>query len=215
MSSLLGWKSRWKVEVSRVTRCRREGDGEGGGDEDQRKYNEYFTLQRHCTEKFEKNSLEMKLRDLVPNAYIHVSVSDLYFPRSACLWGRGCSKIGGPIVGIYKSSQIHECENWEWGSSVSFLGIHKSDLFYNVFSTYKVQSLYKAVSSRHFSQKLVVGSFLTAPNWKPLHMLQSHWATKNRRLKRERRSAAYGFMLCLDKKTMYTVRQCNCTEPIA
>jgi hypothetical protein len=28
-----------------------------------------------------------------------------------------------PMVGIYKSLQIHECRNWELGHAVSFLGI--------------------------------------------------------------------------------------------
>ncbi len=35
----------------------------------------------------------MKLRGLVPNSYMHVSVKNFYIP----------SKIGAPIVGIYKS----------------------------------------------------------------------------------------------------------------
>jgi hypothetical protein len=41
--------------------------------------------------------LEMKLRGLVPNFHIHVSVGDLYIPT-----------IGLPIL-----LQIHECRNWE------------------------------------------------------------------------------------------------------
>ncbi len=54
---------------------------------------------------------EMKLHCLVPNYCIHVSMSDLYIPT------------------IYiNRAQIHECGNWERGSAVSFLGIHKSDL---------------------------------------------------------------------------------------
>ncbi len=40
---------------------------------------------------------KMELRGLVPNLQIHVSVSDIYIPIYCC------SKIGGPIVGIYKS----------------------------------------------------------------------------------------------------------------
>ncbi len=49
----------------------------------------------------EKKFLDMKLRGLVPNSYIHVSVSDKYIPTNAPhIW---CSKIGGPIVGIYTS----------------------------------------------------------------------------------------------------------------
>ncbi len=44
---------------------------------------------------------EMKLRGLVPNFYIHVFVSELYIPTIGPLFC--CSKIGRPIVGIYKS----------------------------------------------------------------------------------------------------------------
>jgi hypothetical protein len=41
----------------------------------------------------------MKLRDLVPNSYIHVAVSDI-FTGSVCLFC--CSKICEPILGIFK-----------------------------------------------------------------------------------------------------------------
>ncbi len=53
----------------------------------------------------------MKLRDLIPNTYIRVSLRDLYIPR-----------IGLPIwlqqnrqtdPGNIYNSPIHECENWE------------------------------------------------------------------------------------------------------
>jgi hypothetical protein len=44
---------------------------------------------------------EMKLRGLVPNFYIHVSVSDLYIPTIGPQTQN--SKINGTIVGIYKS----------------------------------------------------------------------------------------------------------------
>ncbi len=42
----------------------------------------------------------MKLRGLVPNFYIHVSVSDLYIPTIGSQ--TQYSKIGRPIMGIYK-----------------------------------------------------------------------------------------------------------------
>ncbi len=48
----------------------------------------------------------MKLRGLVPNSYIHVSVSD--FPRSLCLCC--CRKTDGPIVGIHKSLRYMNVE---------------------------------------------------------------------------------------------------------
>ncbi len=55
----------------------------------------------HCTENLKQIFPEMKLRGLVPNFYIHVSVSDLYIltigPQTYY------NKIGGSIVGIYKS----------------------------------------------------------------------------------------------------------------
>jgi hypothetical protein len=46
----------------------------------------------------------MKLRGLVPKFHIHVPVSDLYVyshDRSTC------SKIGGPIVGVYRVAAIN------------------------------------------------------------------------------------------------------------
>jgi hypothetical protein len=43
----------------------------------------------------------MKLRGLVPNFYFHVSVNNLYSPTIGPQ--TQYSKIGGPIVGIYKS----------------------------------------------------------------------------------------------------------------
>jgi hypothetical protein len=52
----------------------------------------------------------MKLRGLVPNSYIHVSVSDLYIPTIAY---SVCRKIGGPIVGVYKS--LTDTGMWKLG----------------------------------------------------------------------------------------------------
>ncbi len=43
---------------------------------------------------------EMNLRGLAPSFHIHVSVSDLYIPTIGPPF---CSKLGGPIMGIYKS----------------------------------------------------------------------------------------------------------------
>ncbi len=42
------------------------------------------------------------------------------FPRSVCLFC--CRKIGGPIVGIYRSLQTQKCGNWDWGRAIPFLG---------------------------------------------------------------------------------------------
>jgi hypothetical protein len=43
----------------------------------------------------------MKLRGLVPNSNIHVSVSDLYI--SSIGPSISCRIIGGPLIGIYES----------------------------------------------------------------------------------------------------------------
>ncbi len=56
-------------------------------------------VSRHCTENLKHLFPEMKLRGLIPNFYIHVSVSNLYiFPQS--------------VLGRNRS-QIHESGNWE------------------------------------------------------------------------------------------------------
>jgi hypothetical protein len=47
----------------------------------------------HCTENLKQIFPEMKLLDLVPNFYIHVSVSDLYIPTIGPQMQY--SKIGG------------------------------------------------------------------------------------------------------------------------
>ncbi len=49
-------------------------------------------------------------------------------------------KIGGPIVGIYKCSQIHECGIWD--CAVSFLGVHKSDFRRSVHEQDSLSWLY-------------------------------------------------------------------------
>jgi hypothetical protein len=60
-----------------------------------------YTL--HCTENPIYVFPEMKLRSLVPNSYIHVSVSHLYFPR----------QLGRLILGIYKS--LKDTLMWKLG----------------------------------------------------------------------------------------------------
>ncbi len=54
---------------------------------------------------------EMKPRGLVPNSYIHVSVSDLYISRSGLhIW---LQQHRQTYPGNIDRSQIHECGNWE------------------------------------------------------------------------------------------------------
>jgi hypothetical protein len=57
----------------------------------------------HCKESTPKVQIfpEMKLRGLSLNSYVHVSMSDLYIPKIGL--PTLLQKIGGPIVGIYKS----------------------------------------------------------------------------------------------------------------
>jgi hypothetical protein len=65
-----------------------------------------IALQRHYTENSKKLFPEMKLRGLVPNSYIHVSVSYVY--RSAY------SEAGKQVNRSWEyinRSQIHECGN--------------------------------------------------------------------------------------------------------
>ncbi len=73
----------------------------------------------------------MKLRVLVPNFHIYISVSDLYIPTM----GRPifCSKIEGPIVGIYKS--LTETWMWKFGTRP------RSFISWNICFEFSVQSL--------------------------------------------------------------------------
>ncbi len=44
-----------------------------------------------------------------------------------------CSRIGRPWEYI-NSSETHECENWDWGRAIPFLGIFVSNFRYCVFA---------------------------------------------------------------------------------
>jgi hypothetical protein len=55
----------------------------------------------HCNENSIYVFSEKELRGLSPNIHIHVSVSDLYISRIGSQIS--CSRIGRPILGIYKS----------------------------------------------------------------------------------------------------------------
>jgi hypothetical protein len=59
----------------------------------------YCTTTVHCTENPIYVFPEMKLRSLVPNYYIHVSVRDLYIPRIGLPI---CLQKNRAILGIYK-----------------------------------------------------------------------------------------------------------------
>jgi hypothetical protein len=58
------------------------------------------------------DSPEMKLRGLVPNSYLHVSVSDIYISKiGLAIWLQ--QKRQTNPIGIYKSLTDTECGNWE------------------------------------------------------------------------------------------------------
>jgi hypothetical protein len=59
-------------------------------------------LSIHCKEDSICVFPEVKLRGLVPNFYIHTSVSNLYIPKIRSTYFAAAKK-GRPIVGIYKS----------------------------------------------------------------------------------------------------------------
>jgi hypothetical protein len=75
----------------------------------------------HCAKNSKTIFPEIKLRSLVPNFYIHVSVIYLYFLtiRTPILLYCGADRSWEYI----NRSQIHECRTWEQGRAVSFLGI--------------------------------------------------------------------------------------------
>jgi hypothetical protein len=52
------------------------------------------------------------------------------------------SQIGRPILGIYKLFTDTWIYNWEWGHTVSYLGIPKSDFWYSAYVPYKGSAIY-------------------------------------------------------------------------
>ncbi len=75
----------------------------------------------------------MKLRGLVPDFYIYVSVSNFIY----CIPTIGPQTQYSKIVGdrsweFMNSSQIHDWRNWELGRTVSFLEIFVSNFRYSV-----------------------------------------------------------------------------------
>ncbi len=75
--------------------------------------------------------------------------------------GQVCSKIGRPILGIYKSHlQIHECRNWKWGwgRAISFLEIFVSNVWYSVFAV-------KGDEKRERIQKRANAHLKQSQNW--------------------------------------------------
>ncbi len=64
----------------------------------------------YCNENLIDVFPEKELRGLSPNFHIHVSVSDLYISKIPRFHIFSCSRIGRPVVGIYKSLT----DIWMW-----------------------------------------------------------------------------------------------------
>jgi hypothetical protein len=116
----------------------------------------------------------MKLRGLVPNFHIHVSVRDLYIPTIGP--PIFCSIIGGLIVEITVKIG-HEVR------AVPFLGIFVSNFLYSVFAVHvwkenlffpfyciyvvKCTCTFKSCSNAHMRQKNFVSIISPVPfHWK-------------------------------------------------
>ncbi len=104
----------------------------------------YFSATQHCNENpiHVRGIPEKELSSLSPNFHIHVSVSYLYiakmYPHISC------SRIGRPILGIYKfigHSQTHEYGNLDWDRAIPFLRIFVSNIRYCVFAVWETVRL--------------------------------------------------------------------------
>jgi hypothetical protein len=71
----------------------------------------YDTLQRHNTENSKQIFPEKKLRCLIPNFHIHVSVSNLYSHNRSAYSAAG--KYVDRSWEYINCSQTHECGNWD------------------------------------------------------------------------------------------------------
>jgi hypothetical protein len=82
----------------------------------------------------------MKLRGLVPNFYINLSVGDLFIPkdRSAYYAALPLRTDRGIISNRSQKHECNECRNWDRGRAVSFLGIFVSSFRYNAFAVFEI-----------------------------------------------------------------------------
>jgi hypothetical protein len=85
----------------------------------------------HCNENPFYVFLFWELRG--QNFNIHVPMSTLYNPRIRP--DISCSRIGR-LVGIYNRQHTHECENWDCGRAIPFLGIFVLNFLYWFFAVH-------------------------------------------------------------------------------
>ncbi len=83
-------------------------------------------LSMHCNENPIYVFPEKKFRSLSPDCHIHVSVSDLYIPRIGPHTVFSCSRIGRPILGIYKSLT----ETWMWKLGLRLRNSFSGNIFF-------------------------------------------------------------------------------------
>ncbi len=82
---------------------------------------------------------ENKIIIFSPSSYTHLSERDYIFPGSVCLLC--CSKICGPILGIYKFLTGTWMWNWDWGHAIPRKEIHKSDFHCSVGFSIEAQNM--------------------------------------------------------------------------
>jgi hypothetical protein len=112
----------------------------------------------HCKEDPIYDYQQMKLRDIVPNFHIHVSGKDLYIPTISPPPPIFCSKIGGPIVGIYKIA--HRYINVDFGNET--VQLHFWEYLFPVFGTVSLQCVRAFSLTLVLCKKCTIGLLL---NW--------------------------------------------------
>jgi hypothetical protein len=108
---------------------------------------EIFAL--HCIENPIYVFPEMKLHGLVPNSYIHVSVSDLYIPRTSMpMW---LQQIRQADPGNILHAHRYECGNWETEHYNSILEVTRPNSFISGNTSMENRHLYWILTGPSFA----------------------------------------------------------------